>query len=82
MRNLDENRGEVIVGRGEKRITSEFIDKINTKTDKRIQALSRKRLIFGRICVAQWQGGDELHSRHACFAVKAKHGKAGCGGVI
>ena len=33
MRNLDNKRGDVIVGKSEKRIDADFVDKINEKTD-------------------------------------------------
>ena len=33
MRNLDDKRGDVIIGKSEKRINADFVDKINEKTD-------------------------------------------------
>ncbi len=42
MRNLDEMRGDIIIGKNEKRITADFVDSVNSKLDSAYSLASDK----------------------------------------
>ncbi len=72
MRNLDEKRGEIIIGKGEARITEDFVDSVNSKLDSAYKIASDKGNFEGGFVLRN--GNVETNCTVSMLVSQAKRG--------